>query len=179
MQITIGGMPGSGKSTIGKMLAKSLGYKYYSIGEIRRELAQKRGLTIIEYNELKEDTDKEADDFQKNELAKKDNIIVEGRLAFHFLPKSTKLFFDVDLKVAAKRIFLDPRSSEKKYSSETEVYKDLKRRMDNDIERYLDKYDIDAFNKKNFDHVIDTADLSLEQAGKKALGILGVKLRKR
>ena len=46
MQITIGGMPGSGKSTIGKMLAKSLGYKYYSIGEIRRELAQKRGLTM-------------------------------------------------------------------------------------------------------------------------------------
>ncbi len=179
MQITIGGMPGSGKSIIGKMLAKSLGYKYYSIGEIRRELAQKRGLTIIEYNELKEDTDKEADDFQRNDLAKKDNIIVEGRLAFHFLPKSIKFFFDADLKVAAERIFLDPRSSEKKYSSETEVYKDLKRRMDNDIERYFVKYGIDAFNRKNFDHVIDTSNVSLEEVEKKVLGILSVRPRKR
>lgn len=179
MQITIGGMPGSGKSTIGKMLAKSLGYKYYSIGEIRRELAQKRGLTIIEYNELKEDTDKEADEFQKNDLAKKDNIIVEGRLAFHFLPKSIKLFLDVDLKVAAKRIFLDPRSSEKNYSSEAEVHKGLKRRMGNDIERYFLKYGIDAFNRKNFDHVIDTSNVSLEEVERKVLGILGVKPRKR
>ena len=41
MIITISGLPGSGKSTIGKMLAKKLGYKFYSMGDLRGKIEKK------------------------------------------------------------------------------------------------------------------------------------------
>jgi len=52
MKITIAGKPGAGKSTITKILAKKLGYKYCSIGDLRGEIAQEHGLTIDELNEI-------------------------------------------------------------------------------------------------------------------------------
>ncbi|HII15831.1 MAG TPA: AAA family ATPase, partial [Nanoarchaeota archaeon] len=42
MQITIGGVPGAGKSTVAKLIAEKLGYKSYSMGAIRREIAGSR-----------------------------------------------------------------------------------------------------------------------------------------
>ncbi len=46
MIITITGNPDSGKSTLGKKLAKKLGYKRYYIGQIRRDEAKKNGYDI-------------------------------------------------------------------------------------------------------------------------------------
>ena len=39
MIITISGLHGTGKSTIGKKLAENLGIRYYSTGQAFRELA--------------------------------------------------------------------------------------------------------------------------------------------
>ena len=50
--ITISGMLGSGKSTVAKILAQKLDYGYYSTGNAQREIAQKRGLTTLELNQL-------------------------------------------------------------------------------------------------------------------------------
>jgi cytidylate kinase len=162
MQITIGGTPGSGKSVIAKYLAEKFNLKYYSIGNIRRELAKKRGLTILEYNQLDEDTDTEVDNFQK-ELSKEEDIIVEGRLAFYFLPQSIKIFLDVSPEEAADRIFNDPRDSESSYLSKKELVIDIVKRKENDKERYKKLYGIDPYDKKNFDFVLDTTNLSLEE----------------
>ena len=76
MIITISGRAGSGKSTIGKLLAGKIGYRFYSIGSLRRELASKLGFTIQELNKLREEqdfTDKQVDDYQKALGEKEDN----------------------------------------------------------------------------------------------------------
>ena len=52
MIITIGGAPGSGKSTVGRMLATNLNIPFFSMGDIRRAYALERGLTIEQLNEL-------------------------------------------------------------------------------------------------------------------------------
>lgn len=161
MQITISGIPGSGKSTIGKLLAKELNYEFYSLGKIRRDLALKRNLSILEYNKLKEDTDSEIDKYQIELGKQKDNIIVDGRLSFHFLPNSIKLFFKVDLEVGAKRILQEQRQTEK--SSKKELIQSIKSRIENDKNRYKKIYNIDAFNSKNFDYIIDTTNLTINQ----------------
>jgi cytidylate kinase len=169
MQITIGGMPGSGKSVIGKYLAEKLNLKFYSIGNIRRELAQKRGLTILEFNKLNEDTDTEVDNYQKELGEKESDIIVDGRLAFHFLPNSKKIFLYVTPEEAAKRIFKDQRSSESKYKSEEQIVNDIKIRTNNDKERYMKYYNINPYKKSNFDLYLDTTNLTIEEVKQKVL----------
>jgi cytidylate kinase len=52
--ITISGDPGSGKSTIAQELAKKLKAKRIYVGEIRREIARKKGLTLAELNKYAE-----------------------------------------------------------------------------------------------------------------------------
>ena len=68
MIVTISGTPGSGKSTVGKLIAKKLGLKHYSIGNLMRSMAKEKGLTLGELGELaKTDNgkiDHELDDMQ-------------------------------------------------------------------------------------------------------------------
>lgn len=172
MKITISGVPGSGKSTVAKLVAEKLGYKYYSIGDMRRKFAEKLGLTINELNNLKKNTDKEFDDFQKQLGKGSDNIVVDGRLAFYFIPDSFKIYFDCDETVAAERIFKHQRSTEKRYDSLEQALKALRKRMEDDKYRYIKLYNVDPFNKNRYDCVIDTTKLTVNDVLNKILGLI-------
>lgn len=169
MQISICGTPGSGKSTVAKIIAEKLKYKYYSVGALRRQMAEKRGLTIYEFNQLKEDTDTEFDSVQKKIGEKEDNFVIEGRLSFHFVPKSLKFFFKTGLNKAAERVFREPRSSEKKYRNVEEARKEMQERMDNDMKRYKLRYKLNPYDEKQFDYVVDTTEISIEEAVDKVM----------
>ena len=89
MIISISGKPGSGKSTIAKIISEKLKMKRYYMGQIRRDMARKMGLTIDEFNKLgeKEDfTDKEIEKYVEKLGKTEDNFIIESRTAFHFIP---------------------------------------------------------------------------------------------
>ena len=78
MIITISGKPGAGKSTVAHLLTKNLKFGEYSMGNIRRELAQKRGMTLQQYNKLGEtnpSTDTEIDKYQEQLGRTKDNFV--------------------------------------------------------------------------------------------------------
>ena len=166
MIITITGKPGSGKTTVAKALAEKLGFKHYSVGDMRGQLATEKGMTIDELNEIgkKEDwTDKEIDN-RIAELGKSsDNLVVDGYMAWHFIPNSIKIFFDVDLKVAAERIFKNQRPDEKHQDNVDDVYEMINNRMENNLERYKKWYDIDLHDLSQYDLLIDTSDLTFEQ----------------
>ena len=57
MIITISGALGSGKSTVAKILVRKFNLKHYSTGDFMREIAAKRGVTLLELSKLAE-TDK-------------------------------------------------------------------------------------------------------------------------
>ncbi len=112
MIITISGQAGSGKSTVARMLAKKLGFKHYSMGDLRRKMALKKGITLAELNKLgeKEDfTDKDVDEHQKRLGEKEDNFVIDGRTSFHFIPHSVKVYLKAGIKERAKRVFQDER----------------------------------------------------------------------
>lgn len=176
MIITISGLPGSGKTTVGKLVAEKLGFRFYSIGDLRGRMAMKRGLTIDQLNEIgmkEEWTDREADEYQRELGNKEDNLVVESRLGFHFIPKSLKIFLRVDLKTAAERIFKDQRPDEERKGNVEEIMESIKKRMENDKARYKKYYGIDNFmDDSHYDIVIDTTNLTIEEVVEKILKLV-------
>ncbi|MBI4151077.1 cytidylate kinase family protein [Candidatus Woesearchaeota archaeon] len=164
MIITISGHAGSGKSTVANLLAEKLGYKRYSVGDLRREMAQKRGLTLEAYNKLGEKdrkTDTEADAWAKRLGETQDDFIIDGRVAWHFIPHSFKIFLDVQPKVAAERAFKDhlagKRTSERAVLSLKDVLQGQQERQASDVKRYRKYYGITYDDKKHFDFYYDTS----------------------
>ena len=171
MIITISGLPGSGKTTVGKLLAEKLGCKFYSIGELRRKWAAERGMKIDELNKLgeKEDwTDRKAEEWQVEVAKNDDNIVLDGRVSFHFIPKSFKVFLTVDPGVGAERVFGDIRDDEKTESVE-QLKDDLRKRTESDNIRYKKHYGLEFLDGKNYETVIDTTNMTPEDAAEKII----------
>lgn len=158
--ISLSGQLGSGKSTIGKLLAKQLGYTFYSTGSAQRKIAAERGMTTLELNQLSmtdSSIDKQIDSIFKNLALQDENFVVDSRLGFFFIPSSLKVKLNVETQVAAERIFSDPtRSEEKKYTSVQEAKQSLLKRRALEVERFKKLYHVDIDNEANFDLVIDT-----------------------
>ncbi|NIO05523.1 MAG: AAA family ATPase [Candidatus Aenigmarchaeota archaeon] len=175
MIITISGLPGSGKTTVGRLVAKKLGLKFYSIGDLRGRMAMERGLTIDQLNEIgvkEEWTDREVDEYQKTLARKEDNFVIESRLGFHFIPDSIKIFLKVNLRTAAERIFKDQRPDEEKKANVEEILESMKKRIESDGKRYRKYYGIDNFmDGSHYDHVIDTTHLEINQVVEKIVNI--------
>jgi len=166
MIITIAGKPGSGKSSVAKMLAKKLGYKVFSAGDLRGEIAMKHKITIDQLNEIgkKEKwTDEECDKLLEKMGKKEDNIVFDSWMAWHFIPKSVKIFLDADMKESAKRIFKKQRPDEAKQKTVDGVYKMISKRFKESVARYKKWYDVDMLDMKKYDLVIDTTDKTKEQ----------------
>jgi len=163
MIITISGMPGSGKSTVARILAEKLGLKHYSMGDLRGKMAMEKGMTIDELNALGEKeswTDRDADRYQQELGRKEDDFIIDGRLSWHFIPQSCKVFLDVDKKVGAKRIFgMGRRPDERAYQSPADALRETRKRIASDKRRYKKYYGIDPYLQKHYDLWIDTTDI--------------------
>jgi cytidylate kinase len=171
MIISISGAEGAGKSTIAKMLAAKLGWPRYYIGGIRREKARERGLTLEEYNKLGEadpSTDLEVDEYQKKLGETEDNFIMEGRTSWYFIPQSFKIYLDVSFAEGAKRVFgalqkNNERNEGKNLQSESDVLSSLMNRRESDKLRYAKYFNIDVYDLKNYDFVLNTGTMNIEQ----------------
>ena len=181
MIISFNGPEGSGKSTLAKKLAETLGWPRYYMGGLRRKMAKERGLTLEEYNKLGETdptTDKEVDDYQKKLGETEDNFIIEGRTSWFFIPHSLKLYIDVEDTIAAARIWkdlkenADKRNEGKNLDSVADVLKSIRRRQKSDIIRYKKYYQIDVHDKSHYDFIINTSNLSADEAFAEIMGFI-------
>lgn len=175
MIITISGKAGSGKSTVAKMLAAKLGLKHYSIGDLMRERSQEKGISIIDINKLAE-TDKSIDkelDSKQIMLGKtQNNFVIDGRLTAYFIPNADlKIFLDAEDNVRAQRILKDRR----KLEGNTNIKKamsNIEKRELSEKKRYKEYYGVDYHNRKLYDYIIDTTNLSPQEVVDKVVEIV-------
>ncbi|MDP2103870.1 MAG: cytidylate kinase family protein [Candidatus Gracilibacteria bacterium] len=172
--ITLGGHLGSGKSTLGKAIAEHFTFERYSTGDFMRDMALERGISLIDLNLASEKDggiiDAILDDRQKQFGLTKDHFIIDGRLAFHFIPHALKIFLTVDPEEAARRIFEDTsRAGVESHTNIDEVLENIKIRRSSENERYKKYYNISIHNMDLYDIVIDTTGLSPNEVAEKII----------
>lgn len=163
--ITISGKPGSGKSSTADKVAELLGYSRYSSGDMVRNLLQRENLTLAEYND-KASSDHSLDekiDIYLRNLRTKNDIVIDSRLGFYWIPESFKVYLELDMQVATVRIFKDAMSNNMRTkggemaNSLDTVTTQVKLRMETEQRRFKELYGIDPYNNERFDLVIDTS----------------------
>jgi CMP/dCMP kinase len=165
--ITLGGMPGSGKSSTGKALSKLLGYERTSSGDFFREMAEKRGVSVEEINraaELDPSIDHATDEWVR-EKGKSENLIIDSRLAFHWIPDAFKVFLKLDPHIAAERTYAHIRTEGRvgqNALSPDDAYRKMLDRIESERKRYDMLYGVDYTDEANYDLVIDTGPNDLK-----------------
>ncbi|MFO8015844.1 MAG: cytidylate kinase family protein [Candidatus Woesearchaeota archaeon] len=165
MIITISGRPGAGKSSVAKRVAAKLGMKHYSMGDLQRSIAKEKGVSLAELSEMEErdkSIDKEVDRKQEELGKREDNFVIDSRIGFHFIPQSVKVFLDVDPDTGAGRIYREKRDDER-FSTLEKTEDELKSRVASEKKRYMEYYNTDHHDMSNYDIVIDTTDMSIEE----------------
>jgi cytidylate kinase len=81
------------------------------------------------------------DERQKLIGKSEDNFIIDGRLAFHFIPNSIKIFLTVDPIEAAKRIFEDESRTGVEFHTDIDhAAENITIRRKSEDERYMKYY---------------------------------------
>lgn len=168
--ITIAGRPGSGKSSTSRGVAKELGYEHFSSGDLFRAIGKERGIDVHQTN-LAAETEKEIDDLVDQRLQEigvsQENVVIDSRLAWHWIPTSFKVYLDLDLTVAAQRILnnWDPKRAEDEHIPEDPVAYAvaLQHRLESEARRYKAWYDADPYDTTNYDLVLDTNRFGIEE----------------
>lgn len=156
MLLTVSGPPGSGKSTAAAGLAEALGYEHISGGDIFRDIAADRGMTLGELNALAEeddDIDRDLDRRLRGIAAERDDLVLESRLAGWMAGEHAdlRIWLDAPTDVRADRIGTREDKPLKQAKEETIT------REDSEALRYREYYDIDIEDLSIYDLIVNTA----------------------
>ncbi|MFA5932340.1 MAG: AAA family ATPase [Candidatus Paceibacterota bacterium] len=168
--ITITGTLGSGKSSTSDLVAKRLGFSRFSSGDFMRKIALDMGISLNELS-IKAQNDNSIDEKIDEEVKKAgqlEKIVIDSRLAFHWIPESFRVYLDLPPEIAQQRILNNLKDNKLRRQSEDsltteEIYKKIIFRRESERMRYQKLYGIDHTDKKNFILVIDTNKNNLEQ----------------
>ncbi|MDH5401094.1 MAG: cytidylate kinase family protein [Candidatus Heimdallarchaeota archaeon] len=158
--IAIGGPHGSGKSSVSKRLAETLNMNYVSAGEIFRQMANDRRISLEKFSQMvieEPEIDKLIDDRTK-ELGAVNNTVVDAQLAAYFTPKDAAL----KICISASATHRWERIAKRENRSLEESKEETRIREETERKRFLDLYNIDVSDLTKYDVVINTDRISEE-----------------
>ena len=168
-KISLSGLVGSGKSSIGKQLAQILNYEFISVGNFSRKIAQEKyGMNINEfqkYCEKNPQIDHEIDTYFTQYCLKNTHLIIDYRLAFYFITDAFHVFLKVSDEMAFQR--LKDHNDEQRIlefgNQKMNVFHMIKQRNEDMKNRFLKTYQTDFTDESHYHLVIDTDHLNPNQ----------------
>jgi cytidylate kinase len=151
--LTISGPSGSGKTTVASGLSQRLGFTHISAGEVFRQLARERALSLEQLSELAEkdpEIDQMVDTRQAGLAQSHENVIVDGRLSGWVLKGDIAVWLKAPLEVRAERI------ARREDKDRAIALRETRTRDSSEVARYLAFYNIDMVNLDIYDLIIDT-----------------------
>ena len=178
MIITISGNPGSGKSTAAKYVAEQLDAERIYTGGMLRIMSKEKKMNFqefLQYIKSHPEIDIEVDERTRDEARKiaatGKHVVVEGRVQYHFLPESLKIFVKVQPDEGARRIHTAMQNKDEAAERNEEIVsleetkKKVEQRYNEDAERYINIYKLDYRQESNYDEIIDATNMSIEEEG--------------
>ncbi len=165
--IAISGPHGSGKTSVARYLAKKIGLRYVCSGDIFRQMAKERGMSLEEFSRYAEEhpqIDLEIDRRMQEE-ARKGQVVLDSRLAAWLVDADFKILLVAPLEARVQRIAKREGRRREEVLSETLV------RERSEARRFKKLYNIDLENHSVFDLVVNT-DRFTEDQVKEIIGSL-------
>lgn len=166
MIITISGLTGCGKNTLGELLAKELGYT--QVCPTFKDLAQEQGIELMEFQKKAEkdpNIDKKFDEVLKKQ-ASKGNCVVTTWLGPWMVDADLRITLFAQKEIRAQRI------GKRDGMSEKDAIKHLNARDDNNRKRYKKIYNIDIDDQDRFDACLNSGKYKPEQLLRIVLAII-------
>ena len=164
--ILISGPHASGKTTVAIAIAERLGLRYISAGEIFRQMAKEMEMSLVEftrYVESNPDIDHEIDERMFKEMLR-GNIVVDSQLAYYFSKKiEDKQFTIIRIMIYADLEERVRRLMEREGVSREEAIEEIRVREESERKRFKELYGIDLWSIDDFDVIINTSNLALDQ----------------
>lgn len=154
-KITLLGCVGSGKTTVGNLLAAKLQYNFISIGNKTRQFAETKGMNITEFQEQclsNPEMDRKIDLEFSSECNNAENLIIDYRLGFKFVKNAFHIFLKVSEETAIARL--------KAANRDNETFETISQRNDFFKNQFLNAYGVDYTMPKNYDLIIDVEQFS-------------------
>jgi cytidylate kinase len=171
MRVTISGPIGSGKSTVGKILAKRMDLQFFSGGTLFREQARNHGMTVEEFNLFSEthtEVDLDLDRMQLEYIRSHNDVVFESRLAGWLCMKNGieafKIFLDASENVRFSRV----RNRESSLHEE-DLLSLMRKRDQSERKRYLALYEMDYSDRSLYDLYINTDDMAADEVAEIAI----------
>jgi cytidylate kinase len=159
MIVTVSGEIGAGKSTVAQRLAQALALRYLSAGEVFREEAKRRGLSLADLGRLAEQdqTIDRALDRMQVEAARGGDVLIDSRLSGWLIDGDLRLWLRAPLLVRAARV------AARDGTSPEEALCDLQAREESERRRYRDTYQLDLADLSRYHVVMDTGTWSAQE----------------
>jgi predicted cytidylate kinase len=164
--ISITGDLGSGKSTVARRLASLMDARLVSTGTIQRDMARDMGMDTLELNKYAEthpEIDRKIDQVTIDLATSNEKLVLDSRMAWHFVPNSFKIYLEVDPSIAAGRLIGDSARNSERYPDFDSALRFLLERRKLEHERFGRLYNVDDEDITNFDLVINSSLVSAEE----------------
>ena len=151
MIIAVWGFTGSGKNTLGALIAKKLGYKM--VEPTFKDLAAREGISLMEFQKKAandHNIDKKFDELLKEQVnATGGNCVVTTWLGPWMVDADARIKLNVPLEIRAERV------AKRDKMTAAEAKKHVTERDKQNIKRYYDVYKIDITDDSKFDVILE------------------------